>query len=159
MSSQSPQDPSALAAALAAAQDGTAAAATNANTTNTNNAADWGSAKEAADNLTQQAIVADLERGYLSIQTERDDLQSQVDKVKAELHNATHAMVFQQDLERQATNSQHQLSLQQQRVKALDEEKKTAEERMDRMQAEADNLRGEIRYVMLCMRVLMMMYR
>jgi molecular chaperone GrpE (heat shock protein) len=52
-------------------------------------------------------------------------------------------------LERQATNSQHQLNLHQQRVKALEEEKKTAEERMDRMQAEADNLRGEIRCVTL----------
>jgi chromosome segregation ATPase len=140
MSSETPQDPS----ASAAAQDGTAATATN------NNAVDWGSAKQAADNLTQQAIVADLERGYLSIQKERDDLQSQVDKVKAELHAATDAMVFRQDLERQATNSQHQLSLQQQRVKSLEEEKKTAEERMDRMQAEADNLRGEIRCVTLC---------
>ena len=141
--SESPQDPS----ASAAAQDGTPAAAT---ANPTHNAGDWGSAKQAADNLTQQAIVADLERGYLSIQKERDDLQSQVDKVKGELLAATDAMVFQQDLERQATNSQHQLSLHQQRVKALEEEKKTAEERMDRMQAEADNLRGEIRCVTLC---------
>jgi chromosome segregation ATPase len=133
MSEESPQDPS-----------GTAAAATT-----THNVDDWGSAKRAADNLTQQAIVADLERGYLSIQKERDDLQSQVDKVKLELHAATDAMVFQQDLERQATNSQHQFNLHQQRVKALEEEKKTAEERMDRMQAEADNLRGEIRCVTL----------
>jgi chromosome segregation ATPase len=133
----SPEDPS----ASAAAHDGTAAAATHDNI-------DWGTAKQAADNLTQQAIVADLERGYLSIQKERDDLQSQVDKVKEELHAATDAMVFQQDLERQATTSQHQLSLHQQRVKALEEEKKTAEERMDRMQAEADNLRGEIRCVL-----------
>jgi chromosome segregation ATPase len=139
--SESPQDPS----ASAAAQDGTPAAAT---ATPNHNAVDWGSAKQAADNLTQQAIVADLERGYLSIQKERDDLQSQVDKVKGELSTATDAMVFQQDLERQATNSQHQSSLHQQRVKALEEEKKTAEERMDRMQAEADNLRGEIRCVL-----------
>lgn len=123
------------------AADGTAAAASH-------NAVDWGSAKEAADNLTQQAIVADLERGYVSIQKERDDLQSQVDKIRVELHAATDAIVFQQNLERQATNSQHQLSLHQQRVKALEEEKKIAEERMDRMQAEADNLRGEIRCVL-----------
>jgi chromosome segregation ATPase len=141
--SESPQNPW----ASAAAQDGTAATAAATPTPNSNNAVDWGSAKQAADNLTQQAIVADLERGYLSIQKERDDLQSQVDKVKGELHAATDAMVLQQDLERQATNSQHQLSLHQQRVKALEEEKKTAEERMDRMQAEADNLRGEIRCV------------
>jgi chromosome segregation ATPase len=143
MSSESPQDPSASAAV--AAQDGTAAA-------NTNNAmdVDWGTAKQASDNLTQQAIVADLERGYIAIQKERDDLQSQVDKVKEELHAATDGMVFAQDLERQASNSQHQLSLQQQRVQALEEEKKTVEERMDRMQAEADNLRGEIRCV-VCM--------
>jgi hypothetical protein len=79
--------------------------------------------KQAADNLTQQAIVADLERGYLSIQRERDDLQSQVDKVKGELHATLNAMVFQQDLERQATNSQHQLSVSTAR-QALEEKKR-----------------------------------
>jgi uncharacterized protein (UPF0335 family) len=61
------------------------------------------------------------------------------------LRAAQEAMVVQQDLERQTSIAQHQLSLQQQRGVALEEEKKTVEERMDRIQAEADNLRGEIR--------------
>jgi chromosome segregation ATPase len=123
MSSQSPQD----------------------TTNDATSAVDWGTAKQAAANLTQQALVADLERGYLAIQKERDDLQAQVDKVKLELRAAQEAMVVQQDLERQTSIAQHQLSLQQQRGVALEEEKKTVEERMDRIQAEADNLRGEIR--------------
>jgi chromosome segregation ATPase len=97
-----------------------------------------------------------LERGYPSIKKERDDLQSQVDKVKGELH-AANAMVSSARLERQATNSQQSSSLYQQRQSFG--KRKDMEERMDRMQAEADNLRGEIRCKgVVCIVVCYMMY-
>lgn len=107
----------------------------------------WDVAMDSSEEANAKALFADLERQRHNITQERNDLQSQLTQVRVELKSANEALAATRDLERQATGSKHELLLNQQRLGALEEEKKSVQERMDRVQAEADNLRAEIRYV------------
>lgn len=114
------------------------------NNNNTNSA--WNQAMAASTQLASQAVLEDLEQQYVALKEERDAMAQQLEHVQAELQAAKTAVVSNQNQQAQAADLQHKLSVAQQQVKAREEEKTAVDERVERLQAESDRLREEIRY-------------
>jgi DNA-directed RNA polymerase beta' subunit len=102
-------------------------------------------AQQAAAVLTSAAVLGDLERKYVQVKQERDNLQKSMAVAEDQLLKMNESVAAKHSLELQVAESQHNLSLAQGRVKLLEEERKAVDERMDRLLAEADSLREEIR--------------
>ena len=102
-------------------------------------------AHERTTGLSQQAIVQDLERQFMEVSQERNDLKQQLVVVGERLASAQQTASQQSDLQVQLEQQKHAASMTETKLQALQEEKKLTEERLDRVLAEADNLRQEIR--------------
>ena len=107
--------------------------------------ASWIRAKEAAETLTQQAAIEDIECQYVNLMQDRNNLQTQLDEAKNQIKTVSESAASKQLIETQLAGSKHQLEMAEKRAQSLEEEKKAAEERLDRVEAEGDKLREEIR--------------
>lgn len=104
-------------------------------------------ARELAAAEVSQSVLEDVEKRYYSIRQERDGLQSSLEQVQTQLNDAKQKLLQHQQLEQRASEFEHQLKLEKEQTRALNEEKTLAQERLDRLIQEADNLREELRYV------------
>lgn len=104
-------------------------------------------AEEESREMLEEALAEEMERRYVSLRQERDQLQSTVQSVREELAIVNEKYEKLQTKERTLAETQHQLEMTRDRLAALETEKRNMVERMDRGQAEADALRDEIRYV------------
>lgn len=103
-------------------------------------------AREASELQASQALLEDLESQYLTVKRQRDALQEQLKKAEDEVSSLNEKLAAQQELAKQGAERSHELALAQQQIKALKEEHTNVQERFDRSQKEADDLREEIRY-------------
>lgn len=105
----------------------------------------WQQAKSAAAAMNLQACMEDLETRYYQLKSERDTLQKKIETMTAEQQAsaASQSALAAAELEKE----QLQSNVQQEEIKSkgLVEEKSLLQERMDRMQVEADQLREELR--------------
>ena len=109
----------------------------------------WQRAKSAAELINAQAVMEDMERRYYELRQERDTLQEKVESLSAEKAAAAAAQSTLTTIQHEKDSLQSKLQQQEIKSKGLDEEKKLLQERMDRMQVEADQLREELGYVPL----------
>jgi peptidoglycan hydrolase CwlO-like protein len=103
-------------------------------------------AAAAAGDAATGALLEDMEQQYLEVMQERDRLRSELEKAKSEVQQVTEKLDSQQAAGRSSLEMQQQLVAAEQKLKGVTSEKQNIQERMDRMQAEADQLREEIRY-------------
>jgi hypothetical protein len=99
----------------------------------------------AAVQLASAALLEDLERQYVQVQAEKDHLQGQLAAAIEQLAQVRAA----NDGLRGASDAVLELAKVRQRCALLTTEKQNLGERLDRMQAESDRLREEIRYSIL----------
>lgn len=101
------------------------------------------------------AIASDLETRYMALKKEKDSLQEEKikqDKIILELSQKSKALedtVLERDAELAA--AKREKNTLQEKNATHEAEEKIKQERMSRMEAEADNLREEIRCVVLCL--------
>jgi predicted nucleic acid-binding Zn-ribbon protein len=107
----------------------------------------WEDAHERTSQMTEQAAFEDMERHYVKLRQERDRLQLELQATQDKLAATHREHVSEHDRERQIAQLQHEESLGREKIRALEEEKQLGQERLDRLQMEADSLRGEIRSV------------
>lgn len=111
----------------------------------------WAQAREASHGVILQAALADLESKAAKQEQELLAAQSTLEnqrEVNAKL--AEEKASLQTALERQSSEASKlrtELDATKSTVQTLEESGKQTQERFDRMQAEGDNLREEIRYV------------
>jgi predicted nucleic acid-binding Zn-ribbon protein len=89
-------------------------------------------------------MLEELERQYMQIKGERDDLQQELTAAEEKFKTLNESLTSNQALEVENAARQHELRVAQERVKALEEEQTATKERTDRAQAESDRLREEI---------------
>ncbi|GKY93679.1 hypothetical protein MPSEU_000335200 [Mayamaea pseudoterrestris] len=104
----------------------------------------WRRAQEVAWSQAQRSVLEDLEKQYLQLKQERsnayDALQTEkaiVSKLQVELTASRQVVVNE-------TQLQHELTVAKQTIVEKEENQKLVQERMDRMQTEADQLREEL---------------
>ena len=102
-------------------------------------------AHERTTQMTEKIVLEELERQYVAVREDRDRLQQELQTARNKLAAADRESVSLLDLESQIAHQQHQVSLSKEKIQALEEEKQLGQERLDRVQVEADNLREEIR--------------
>jgi hypothetical protein len=102
-------------------------------------------AAERSDELTQRALLEDMERHYVEIKEERDALFQDLQKARELATTSSQVQISQQEWEQKWTQQKHETDLALNKIKALEEERTQVAERMDRRQAEGDALREEIR--------------
>jgi nucleoprotein TPR len=101
-------------------------------------------ARKASAALTSKVMLEELERQYVQIKGERDDLQQELTAAEEKFKTLNESLTSNQALEVENAARQHELRVAQERVKALEEEQTATKERTDRAQAESDRLREEI---------------
>jgi chromosome segregation ATPase len=106
-------------------------------------------AEEAAIALATAAMLADLERRYIESTDECSQWKLQLSECRATLQEAELRLQQHQNTERTSNDYEHQLQQLQNKIVTYQEENRVVLERNDRMQAEGDALREEIRYVAL----------
>lgn len=100
--------------------------------------------------LASRAVLEDLENQYVAVKKERDEAFTQLKTVQDEIKELQNQLTASQEWQTKSNKLESELTVCQQQIQSLNEEKKAVSERLDRMQAEADRLREEIRYVWLC---------
>lgn len=112
---------------------------------------EWTEAERASQELNIDVFTADLESRYMAVKHEKEALKEERTKDQALLTELqTKIKSLQETLMTQetelATAKRESSTLREENENRLAEEK-TQQERMNRMEAEADNLREEIRLV------------
>ena len=105
----------------------------------------WQRAKAVAESQNIQAIMEDMERRYYEVRRDRDAMEEQVKKLEAEKEASKADQAALTAVQQEKTHLQSQIQQQEMKSKGLEEEKTLLQERMDRMQVEADQLRAELR--------------
>lgn len=102
-------------------------------------------ATAASERLQVLAVTQDMERQYQKLREERDALHQRIESLTAEKEAAEEARANLASLQQTKESLQNQFQQEEIKCKGLEEEKTLLQERMDRMQAEADQLREELR--------------
>jgi hypothetical protein len=90
-------------------------------------------------------VMEDLEREYVAVVAEKDALQKQLAQARTALQETENQVQQQRAGQRTTSEMQHTVVMAEQRVAIVNTENQNLQERMDRMQAESDKLREEIR--------------
>lgn len=112
-------------------------------------------AREASNSLIQNALLSSLESSYITLQSERDSLQSQLTEAlnvvsSLKLENASLKSSHDTNLksiEDQGRKWRGELSAERERREEMEKKLRWCEERCVRLEGEGDSLRGEIRWV------------
>ena len=95
--------------------------------------------------LSKQALLEDIERKYMATVAENERLKEQLQTAQEQAAASNQERLSRQDLERKLSEQKHEAQLAVEKMRALEEQKKLTDERLDRSQAEGDSLREEIR--------------
>jgi chromosome segregation ATPase len=110
---------------------------------------EWTEAERASRELIRDAFTADLESRYVAVKHEKEALEQERTKDQARLTELqTKTESLQESLmarETELATAKRETNLLRQEKENWLAEDKTQHERMNRMEAEADNLREEIR--------------
>jgi chromosome segregation ATPase len=110
---------------------------------------EWTEAERASRELVRDAFTADLESRYVAVKHEKEALEEVRTKDQARLTELqTETKTLQESLmarETELATAKRESNRLRQEKETLLAEDKTQQERTDRMKAEADNLREEIR--------------
>jgi predicted nuclease with TOPRIM domain len=106
----------------------------------------WQQAKSISESMQMNAVMEDMERGYHDLQKERDSLLEKIQTLTAEKEAAAAAQSNLTALQQEKESLQNNFQQNDIKSKGLEEEKTLLQERMDRMQKEADQLREDLRY-------------
>lgn len=106
----------------------------------------WQQAKSISESMQVNAVMEDMERGYHDFQKERDSLLEKIQTLTAEKVAAAAAQSNLTALQQEKESLQNNFQQNDIKSKGLEEEKTLLQERMDRMQKEADQLREDLRY-------------
>lgn len=95
------------------------------------------------DDLVSHTVLEDLERQYFAVREERDRLEKELLETKEKLVDDAGGTTqrLQIELQKEVANK----AAAQSKIQSLEENIKLAQERVDRSQAESDNLRDELR--------------
>jgi hypothetical protein len=105
----------------------------------------WHRAQDVSWSLAQRSVLDDLEKQYRQLQQDRSVALSALDKEKSLVQTLQMELSESRQVAVKETQLQHELTQAKQAIVAEQETTKTQQERMERMQAEADQLRAEIR--------------
>jgi predicted nuclease with TOPRIM domain len=106
----------------------------------------WQQAKSISKSMQMNAVMEDMERGYHDLQKERDSLLEKIQTLTADNVAAAAAQSNLTALQQEKESLQNKFQQNDIKSKGLEEEKTLLQERMDRMQKEADQLREDLRY-------------
>jgi chromosome segregation ATPase len=106
-------------------------------------------AREAAEAANLQAIMEDMEGRYFELRRERDALQEKVTSLETEKQTSQTELATMASLRQEKATLTNQIRQEEIKSKGLQQEKTLMQERMDRMQVEADQLREELRYAVI----------
>lgn len=115
-------------------------------------------AQGAAVGAVSAVVLEELERQYVAVSDERDLLRQQLLERSAALSESQQLLAAQRVQESAVSELQFSLGRSEQKAASYALENQTLSERMDRMQAESDTLREEIRCVLACRRELISQY-
>ena len=108
-----------------------------------------GQAKAASQRMMLETAVEEAEAEASKLRQERDDMKARYESLEADLRKAQdESRTLRESLSKQegvVETSNREAKANLDKSNALEEESKTNKERMDRLMAEADNLREEIR--------------
>jgi hypothetical protein len=105
----------------------------------------WRRAQEVSWSHAQRSILDDLEKQYLQLKADRNLALESLAKEKLVVSELQTEITANRQAIVKETQMQHELTVAQQTIASKEETQKALEERMDRMQTEADQLREEIR--------------
>jgi regulator of PEP synthase PpsR (kinase-PPPase family) len=100
-----------------------------------------------AGDMATQALIEDLENQYVSLKSDRDRLQTEVEDERRKTGELTQNVSHQHDLELQLQQYKNDFALTSSKLETINENRKWEREQMDRKSAESDSLREEVRYV------------
>lgn len=107
----------------------------------------WQRARDDSWTLAQRSVLEDLEKQYLQLKQDRSNALEALQKEKALVTQLQAELSASRQQEVNETQMQHELAKAKQATAAAEENQKLQQERMDRLLAEADQLREEIRSV------------
>jgi hypothetical protein len=105
----------------------------------------WRGVQEISWSPAQRSVLDDLEKQYLQLQQERNTAVYALETEKAVVVQLQTELTASRQTVVSESQVQHELMVAKQTMAAKDESEKLLTERMDRLQAEADQLRAEIR--------------
>lgn len=91
------------------------------------------------------SILEDIENHYVGIRHDRDLLQIQLQEAGDKIKELTQKVLQFQGSEIESANYKNELEIACRKIQSLHEDRKVMQELMDRMQADGDNLREELR--------------
>ena len=105
----------------------------------------WRRAQDVSWTMAQKSVLEDIEKQYLELKQDRNQALDALQTEKSIVAQLQTELTASRQIVANETQVQHELSVAKQTIAAGEENQKLLQERMDRMQAEADQLRAEIR--------------